>query len=171
MPTTSRPSARRGGPLGPRKPVALAERLERLAALERGLGDHYAHERVTTNLRLAAFAWRVQVTIPAYEETFALLIELDERRAVRVTAEDWVGPMKHTYGQNSLCMWYPSDPLDRRWSRTDGLLKLVDTAVAHLFKELFYRETDEWLGEEAPHAAPKVEPRVVRNPAAWGRVA
>jgi hypothetical protein len=40
--------------------------------------------------------------------------------------------MKHTYGANRLCMWYPDDPRDRRWSRADGLLKLVDTALAQL---------------------------------------
>ena len=57
------------------------------------------------------------------------------------------------------------------WSRTDGLIKLVDTAVAHLFKELFYRETGEWPGEEAPHAAPKREPRASHDPAARGEAA
>jgi hypothetical protein len=43
--------------------------------------------------------------------------------------------MKHTFGANQLCMWYPKDPPSRQWSRVDGLLKLVDTAVVHLFKE------------------------------------
>lgn len=157
MPPTSRPSARRGGPLGPRKPVALAERVRRLARLEAGLGDHYAFERVSTNFRLQAFAWRVPVTVPVYDEEYVLRIELDERHAVRVTAEGWRGPMRHTFGANRLCMWYPKDPLDRQWNRGDGLLKLVDTAVAHLFKELYFRETGEWLGEEVHRDVPKIE--------------
>ena len=42
----------------------------------------------------------------------------------------------------------------------DGLLKLVDTAVVHLFKELYFRETQEWLGDEVLHGAPKVEQHV-----------
>lgn len=106
---------------------------------------------------LQAFRWRVRVRIPVYYEEFTLSIELEERHDVRVTAEEWIGPMKHTYGRNRLCMWYPADPPERRWIRGDGLLKLVDTAFVHLFKELYFRETHEWLGEEVPHGLPKVE--------------
>ena len=43
--------------------------------------------------------------------------------------------MRHTFGANALCTWYPKDPPNRQWNRADGLLNLVDTAVAHLFKE------------------------------------
>jgi hypothetical protein len=121
--------------VGPRKPRALAERLKLLSDIERGLGDHYASARVSTNLRLEAFVWRVAVVVPVYDEPYVLQIELEERRDVRVTAEGWVGDMKHTFGANQLCMWYPKDPPSRQWSRVDGLLKLVDTAVVHLFKE------------------------------------
>ncbi len=46
----------------------------------------------------------------------------------------------------------------------DGLLKLVDTARAHLFKELYFRETGEWLGEEVPPRRP--EDRGPRGPRA-----
>lgn len=157
VPTTSRSSARRGGPLGPRKPVPVAERIRGLARLEDGLGDHYAFERISTNFRLQAFVWRLPVTVPVYEEDYVLRIELDERRAVRVTAEGWRGSMRHTFGANTLCMWFPKDPPDRQWNRADGMLKLVDTAVAHLFKELYFRETGEWLGEEVHRDVPKTE--------------
>ena len=51
----------------------------------------------------------------------------------------------------------PKDPPDRQWNRADGILKLVDTAVAHLFKELYFRETGEWLGEEVHRDVPKTE--------------
>jgi len=123
------------------------------------LGHHYRFERVSTNFRLQAFLWRVPVTVPVYDEGFVLRIELDERHAVRVTAEGWHGPMRHTFGSNTLCMWFPKDPPDRQWNRVDGLLKLVDTAVAHLFKELYFRETGEWLGEEVHRDVPKIEQR------------
>ncbi|MBF6603993.1 MAG: hypothetical protein IVW53_00205 [Chloroflexi bacterium] len=166
MPTTSRPSDRRRGPLGPRKPVALAERVHRLARLEGGLGDHYAFERVSTNFRLQAYIWLVPVSVPAYDERHVLRIELDERRAVQVTAEGWHGPMRHTFGANRLCMWYPKDPPNRQWNRADGVLKLVDTAVAHLFKELYFRETGEWLGEEVHRDVPKIEQRAPLDRAA-----
>lgn len=145
--------------MGPRKPVALADRIRRLAHLEEGLSEHYAYERVSTDFRLQAFVWRVPITVPVYDEHFVLRIELDERHPVRVTAEGWQGPMRHTFGANTLCMWFPKDPPDRQWSRADGLLKLADTAVAHLFKELYFLETGEWLGEEVHRDVPKIEPR------------
>lgn len=151
---------RRHGPWGPRKPVSFADRVHRLARLEAQLGDHYAYRRVSTNFRLQAFVWRVQVVVSAYDEEYSLRIELDERRAVSVTVEDWRGPsMRHTFGANTLCMWYPRDPPDRQWHPADGLLTLVDTAAAHLFKELYFRETGEWLGEEVHPVAPKTEGR------------
>jgi hypothetical protein len=144
---------------GPRRPVSLAERLSRLRQLEADLSETYPTERVRANHLRQVFAWRVRVNVPVYDEEFDLLIEIQEDRNVRVTAENWTGPMKHTFGANRLCMWFPDDPAERRWQREQGLLVLVDTAVTHLFKELFYRETREWLGEEAPHG-PKIESRI-----------
>ncbi len=102
------------------------------------------------------YVWRVPVTVPIYEADYSLRIELEEF-GVHVIAENWTGPMNHTFGDNRLCMWYPPDPDDRKWRKEDGLLKLIDTAVMHLFEELYYKETGEWLGEEAPHDVPKTE--------------
>ena len=106
------------------------------------------------------------ITVPAYDQTYIVRIELGELSSVHVVAEDWAGPMKHTFGHNRLCMWLPSDPAERRWQRSDGLLKLIDTAVLHLFRELYWRENGEWLGEEAPHDMPKVEARILASAAA-----
>jgi len=158
--TTSRPSTRRRRPVGPRQPVALAERLHRVACLEEGLGNHYKFERISTDFRLQAYVWQVAVTVPVYDEGYLLRIELDERHPVRATAEGWDGPLRHGFGANRLCMWYPKDPPNRHWNRSDGLLKLVDTAVVHLFKELYFRETDEWLGEEVHEEAQEIERRL-----------
>ena len=36
----------------------------------------------------------------------------------------------------------------------DGLLTLVRYAQLHLFREAWWRETGEWVGEEAGHAPP-----------------
>ncbi len=66
--------------------------------------------------------------------------------------------MRHRYSDGTICMWYPKDPPpDRQWNRGEGLLKLVDTAVTHLFKELYFRETGEWLGEEVHRDVQKDE--------------
>jgi len=53
--------------------------------------------------------------------------------------------------RSSLCIWYPDDPDELRWVPGDGLLSLIETTRVHLFKEAYYRETGEWLGEEVPH--------------------
>jgi hypothetical protein len=50
--------------------------------------------------------------------------------------------------------------LSVRLSQVIELLALVDTSVMHLFKELYFRETGEWLGAKAPHGLPKTEARV-----------
>ena len=54
-------------------------------------------------------------------------------------------------GRTELCLWLPGDELERRWRVEDGLLALFGIATHHLFKEAWWRETGEWLGEEAPH--------------------
>lgn len=66
----------------------------------------------------------------------------------------------HRYGERSgtrLCVWFPSDPAERRWVPDDGLLSLFGMVAEHLFKEAYWRETGVWLGEEAPHSSPKEE--------------
>jgi hypothetical protein len=50
-----------------------------------------------------------------------------------------------------LCIWYPSDPPERRWEPNDGLLVLFGMIAEHLFKEAWWREHGEWLGEEYSH--------------------
>lgn len=49
-------------------------------------------------------------------------------------------------------MWYPRDPLERRWVFEDGLLALLGQIAAHLVKEHLWRETGRWPGDEVPHA-------------------
>ncbi len=127
-----------------------------LAAFEGDAKRHYDLDPVKGDLFNERYAWRARVQVPGYDLTHSLLIELEEF-SVHVTVEDWTGDrLKHTFGRNRLCMWYPNDPPEKTWQKDDGLLKLLDTAVQHLFKEHYYRETGEWLGEEAPHG-PKVE--------------
>ena len=74
----------------------------------------------------------------------------------------WVfadGPREspHRYPNDSLCMWYPDDRIEQRWVFEDGLLALMGLIMAHLFKEAWWRETGEWLGEEVQHGAQSKE--------------
>lgn len=60
----------------------------------------------------------------------------------------------HRYDDGSLCMWKPEDPATKRWVHTDGLAALLAYIRTHLVREAWWRETGEWVGEEAPHPQP-----------------
>lgn len=60
----------------------------------------------------------------------------------------------HRYPNGSLCMWYPGDPPELRWTTADGAGTLVANIAAHLVKEEWYRLTGEWKGDEVRHGAP-----------------
>ncbi|MBT2391450.1 hypothetical protein J7E87_18910 [Streptomyces sp. ISL-1] len=57
----------------------------------------------------------------------------------------------HRYRDGSLCMWYPYDPAEQRWTFKNGPAALLGLVVAHLLREEWWRCTDEWPGPEAPH--------------------
>lgn len=59
-----------------------------------------------------------------------------------------------SFDRRRLCIWHPHDPREVRWTFDDGLLPLLGLIRLHLFREAWWRETDEWLGPQAPHAAP-----------------
>jgi hypothetical protein len=64
-------------------------------------------------------------------------------------------PHRHADRQfHRLCLWHHDDPPERRWVAEDGLLALFGMASEHLFKEAFWREHHQWLGEEYPHGDP-----------------
>jgi hypothetical protein len=60
-------------------------------------------------------------------------------------------PSPHRYRDGSLCMWFPGDPPEQRWSRSHGPVALMGHVVAHLIREEWWRKTGEWPGPEAPH--------------------
>ncbi|MFK0235392.1 hypothetical protein [Streptomyces vinaceus] len=63
---------------------------------------------------------------------------------------------KHRYSTDgALCLWYPYDPEERRWTSPKGLLHLFEIVRTHLFLEHYWRLTGgEWLVEDAPHGLP-----------------
>lgn len=60
----------------------------------------------------------------------------------------------------SLCLWYPHDPIDKRWVRSDGLGELFLMAGLHLRREHFWQlsadDPDDriWPGPEEGHGHP-----------------
>jgi hypothetical protein len=115
----------------------------------------------TGRRRYARVVYKVVVPVSHYEPR---TVELQFHRApsqpmlARVYAD---GPLEspHRYAPHpkdplrrpSLCIWFPDDPPELRWVPGDGLLALVEMTRVHLFKEAYYRETGEWLGDEVSH--------------------
>ncbi len=56
--------------------------------------------------------------------------------------------LRHVNGDGSLCLWYPTDSSERRWTHNKGLVSLLDLVALHLYKESIFKETGVWLGEE-----------------------
>jgi hypothetical protein len=48
-------------------------------------------------------------------------------------------------------MWYPRDPVAKKWVVNDGILRLLGLTTTHLFREAWWRDTGEWLGPEYDH--------------------
>lgn len=106
----------------------------------------------------AVYVYQVKLEVPGYESR-RVSVEFHAGRpnTPRVYAD---GPASrdaspHRYaerGRCRLCIWYPSDPPDQRWVPDDGLLALCAMIAVHLFKEAYWREHDQWLGDEFPHA-------------------
>jgi hypothetical protein len=104
----------------------------------------------------ATVTYRLAIVVPEYEprRVSIRLVNGFTPYGAEVTVD---GPSEspHRYSDDSLCIWYPRDPDDRRWVGGDGLAELITLISIHLFKEAYWRETGEWLGPEAPHASPK----------------
>lgn len=106
------------------------------------------------NIRKGKKLWReyrLDIKVPTFEH-HAIIIEVfpDKKKTPRVTTNS-VDDSPHRYDCGCLCIWYPWDSKDQRWSYDDGLLHLLVLIEAHLFKEAWWRLCGEWLGPEVPH--------------------
>lgn len=100
---------------------------------------------------IASQGYVVRFTVPVdhYDPRQVLVIfsEHDEP----VVFADGPSTSKHRWSNGALCMWDPADPAGRRWIRQFGAGLLVELIRTHLFREAYWRETDHWPGNEAPH--------------------
>jgi hypothetical protein len=106
----------------------------------------------------AEIVYVVAMTVPEYEERRKLTIRLRNGTEPSLIAVTVDGPTEspHRYGERDLCMWRPGAPGDARWTSDEGLLRLIQYATVHLYREEYWRETGGrnggvWLGDEAPH--------------------
>lgn len=142
----TRPSIRNKGPWYGRTVVRLN--------FERGVKSQFS------NLRgrkvKGGYEYRATVPVPCYKPR-KVCVQFKDMVDVPCVFADGPRESPHRYCDNSLCMWYPEDPVERRWVFADGLLTLMGLVMAHLFKEAWWRETGEWLGEEVSHGAQSKE--------------
>lgn len=78
----------------------------------------------------------------------------DGRGFPRVYADRYDGS-PHRYADGSLCLYYPLDPVQRRWTPDKGLRSLISLAADHIFFEDWHRQTGEWIAPHAPHGFPE----------------
>lgn len=62
-------------------------------------------------------------------------------------------------GCRELCLYYPWDPVERKWRPTLGILGLLDMARRHLEAEFLWRAGYGWPIKEAPHGRTSPAPR------------
>lgn len=128
-----------------------------LVLFQRGVRAAYPDFKQTRRIGPEGLVYEGEVHVTGYPtRQVALLFPKGlTPESVRVTAD---GPTAspHRFSDESLCIWYPKDGPERKWIHSDGLVALLDLVSLHLFKEAYWRETDIWLGEEAPHALSRV---------------
>lgn len=98
--------------------------------------------------------------------------DLNPRDYPRVFADPGAASPHRQPDDGALCLWQPRDPAERRWVAADGLGALFSIISNHLFFEVHWRATGEWLADEAPHGFPedRVSTRVPRSRAGKQRV-
>lgn len=57
----------------------------------------------------------------------------------------------HRYEDGALCLYYPDDPPEQRWTADKSLAELIVLVQDHLFLEDTYAETGEWIAPQADH--------------------
>ena len=121
---------------------------------ERGADDEYPTLTVK-NRRRGAKLWReysAKIRLQEFRATRCVTIKMFPYSSCEPEVKvDGPSDSPHRYNDGQLCMWYPYATKGERWIFSDGLLHLLVMVEAHLFREAWWRESDEWLGPEMPH--------------------
>lgn len=146
----------------PRRPRSWLEDFPRRARLEAAARTAYPGLRYRRRQRASGpvDTYQFSQAVPGYEDR-QVTVEFDRRAwstpRIYVDGPSGFDASPHRYpnrGRSELCIWHPEDPPERTWVPEDGLLVLFGMIAEHLFKEAWWREHGEWLGEEYPHDEP-----------------
>ena len=138
---------------GSRSPGPWYGEFRNRIAFERDARREYATLRGSRGDRgVGGFVYRLVVEVPTYEHRRLTIVF--PRRSPRTPHVFVNGPKvaRHRFDDGSLCMWYWRDPPGRKWVFRNGLLDLIDHAAIHLFREGWFVDTGEWLGDEIMHS-------------------
>lgn len=143
----------------PRKPHSWLEDFPRRYLLERSAKHAFPDMKIRRQWRPKGLVdiYEVGFDIPGYEHRKVAVEFTHKSGHVPSVFSD--GPSgthasPHRYAERNrtrLCIWYPGDPAELTWIPAHGLLMLLGMIQEHLFKEAYWRETQVWLGDEAPH--------------------
>jgi hypothetical protein len=143
----------------PRRPRSWLEDFPRRARLEAAARAAYPGLRYRRRQRASGpvDSYQFVQAVPGYEDR-RVTVEFDRRYwwapRIYVDGPSGVDASPHRYpdrARSRLCVWHPDDPADRTWVPQDGLLMLFGMIAEHLFKEAWWCQHGEWLGEEYPH--------------------
>ncbi len=110
----------------------------------------------TIELEVLGRLHRVPVTIRFYASPPYDCYGLPPADYPRVHAEPGAVSPHRMPTDDALCLWYPRDPPERRWTADKGLLDLLDIITSHLLYEAHWRATGgDWAGDEAAHGFPQ----------------
>lgn len=117
----------------------------------------------------------------AVERRLTILFPTRPSRGNPVVMPDGPTTSRHRFRwarPTSLCLWYPGDHEQLRWTLPDGLVGLVDLSRLHLIKEIYWRVHDAWPGLEVHRdpamssAPPRKRQLATRRQRCWaGRAA
>lgn len=103
------------------------------------------------------FGWLADAEGPWPTITLAAIFPGNPRDGFEPEVLSLDGPTAspHRYDEHRLCLYYPKDPPNARWTVENGLHGLFDMARRHVYAEALWRETKRWLIPEAPHGTTK----------------
>lgn len=111
--------------------------------------------------------YRFAIDVPVYDDQREVISTFAPTPSPPEPIVTIDGPvcLRHRWSNWSLCMWWKTDPRERRWVFGDGLLALVAHIEAHAWCERECRAGKPWPKPEAPGEHPR--PR--HCPSCWGR--